>query len=275
MTCRHVVADRDRVDVIFPWIRDGQLVTDRKDYLANRVLLRERGLLVTGRVLKKSDDLDLALLELESLPRGTTAATLAGPIPQPGDWLQVIGNRVDLETVWNRSAGPLRTTGRLADGYFWRGKKLAANAHVLIGQWPIEEGDSGGPVFDARGEVVGMISALRRQAPLAAVAISVRRDSRLRRSECFTGEGELGSTDDRGGPAPRHRLGPPHRDRPSPGWRADRPRSGPHDRQGARNEATGSGSRSRFVKASGGSRSARPIAIRSDSSLRGTGAAER
>ena len=174
VTCRHVVADRDRVDVIFPWIRDGQLVTDRKDYLANRVLLRERGLLVTGRVLKKSDDLDLALLELESLPRGTTAATLAGPIPQPGDWLQVIGNRVDLETVWNRSAGPLRTTGRLADGYFWRGKKLAANAHVLIGQWPIEEGDSGGPVFDARGEVVGMISALRRQAPLAAVAISAR-----------------------------------------------------------------------------------------------------
>ena len=52
VTCRHLVADRARVDVIFPWIRDGRLVTDRKDYLANRVLLRERGLLVTGRVLR-------------------------------------------------------------------------------------------------------------------------------------------------------------------------------------------------------------------------------
>ena len=78
VTCRHLVADRVRVDVIFPWIRDGQLVTDRKDYLANRALLRERGLLVTGRVVKTSDDLDLALLELESLPLGITAATLAG-----------------------------------------------------------------------------------------------------------------------------------------------------------------------------------------------------
>ena len=93
-----------------------------------------------GQVLKTSDDLDLALLELESLPRGTTAATLAGPILQAGDSLLAIGNRIDLETVWNRSAGPLRTTGRLKNGYFWRGKKLAANAQVSIGQWPIEEG---------------------------------------------------------------------------------------------------------------------------------------
>lgn len=172
ITCRHLVGDRVRVDVIFPWIRDGQLVTDRKEYLANRVLLRDGGLLVTGRVIKTSDDLDLALLELESLPPGTTAATLAGSIPHPGDSLQMIGNRIDLETVWNGSAGPLRASGRLADGYFWRAKKLAANANVLIGQWPIEEGDSGGPVFDARGEVVAMVAALRRQAPLAAVAIS-------------------------------------------------------------------------------------------------------
>ena len=85
-----------------------------------------------------------------------------------------VGNRLDLDTVWNLSSGPARAIGRLADGYFWRGKKLAANAPVLIGQLPTEEGDSGGPVFDARGRVVGMIAALRRQSPLAAVAIPAR-----------------------------------------------------------------------------------------------------
>ena len=74
--------------------------------------------------------------------------------------------------MWNVTTGRARVSGRLADGYFWRGKKLAAGASVLIGQLPTEEGDSGGPVFDARGELVGMASALRRQCPLAAVCIA-------------------------------------------------------------------------------------------------------
>ena len=44
VTCRHVVADRKKVDVIFPWVRGGELVTDRAAYLGNRVQLRELGL---------------------------------------------------------------------------------------------------------------------------------------------------------------------------------------------------------------------------------------
>src|SRR3954469_25632888 len=56
VTCRHVVADRKKVDVFFPWVRDGELVTDRGEYLRNRVTLREQKLLVTGTVLKTSDE---------------------------------------------------------------------------------------------------------------------------------------------------------------------------------------------------------------------------
>ena len=172
VTCRHVVADRKTVDVIFPWVRGGELETDRSAYLGDRVRLRELGLLVSATVLKSSDELDLALLELESLPADTCAVTLAARPPEPGESLHVIGNRLDLDTVWNVTTGPLRAGGRLADGYFWRGKKLAAGAGVLIGQLPTEEGDSGGPVFDSRGEVVGVAAALRRGCPLAAVCIS-------------------------------------------------------------------------------------------------------
>src|SRR5262245_28324383 len=59
VTCRHIVADRKKVDVFFPWFRDGELVTNQRDYLSNRVALRKRGLLVNGTVLKTSDEHDL------------------------------------------------------------------------------------------------------------------------------------------------------------------------------------------------------------------------
>lgn len=172
VTCRHVVAERKKVDVFFPWYRDGALVTDKREYLGNRPLLRDRGLLVTGTVLKLSDEADLALVQLDSLPLGTKEVTLAARAPAPGEPLRVVGHRLDLDTVWNVTTGSLRASGALADGYFWRGKRLAAGADALVGQLPTEEGDSGGPVFTSRGEVAGVASALRRQCPLAAVAIS-------------------------------------------------------------------------------------------------------
>lgn len=174
VTCRHVVAERKEVDVFFPWVRAGALVTDKREYLRSRAELRTAKLLVTGTVLKVSDEADLALVQLDALPPNVRAASLSSRTPSQGDTLRVIGHRLDLDTVWNETRGPLRARGPLTEGYFWRGKKLGTNAHVLLAQLPTEEGDSGGPAFDARGEVAGVCSALRRQCPLAAVLISAR-----------------------------------------------------------------------------------------------------
>lgn len=174
ITCRHVVAERKEVDVFFPWVRAGALVADKREYLRSRAELRAAKLLVSGTVLKTSDETDLALVQLDALPPNARAVSLSARIPSQGDVLRVIGHRLDLDTVWNETCGPLRARGPLTEGYFWRGKKLGTNAHVLLAQLPTEEGDSGGPAFDARGEVAGMCNALRRQCPLAAVCISAR-----------------------------------------------------------------------------------------------------
>lgn len=191
VTCRHIVADRKKVDVFFPWVRDGALVTDRREYLRNRDTLREAKLLVTGTVRDTADETDLAMVELNALPPGVRAVRLNSRHQPPGEPLRVVGHRLDLDTLWNVTTGPLRATGPLTDGYFWRGKKLAAGAHVLIGQLPTEEGDSGGPVFNARGEVVGMVSALRRRCPLAAVTISARE------IELFLGKSDVSGKSER------------------------------------------------------------------------------
>ncbi len=174
VTCRHVVGERNRLDVYFAWKRGGSLATEKAEYLANRDLLRERKLLVTGTVLRKSDVADLALIELDALPESVAALSLASAEVRLGDPLRAVGHRLDLETLFNITTGPVRQVGLLANGYTWRGKKLAANVHAIIGQLPIEEGDSGGPVLNPRGEVVGMSSALRRETPSAAVAISAK-----------------------------------------------------------------------------------------------------
>jgi S1-C subfamily serine protease len=189
VTCRHVAADRETVEVFFPWHR-GELVTDKRAYLGNRPALRDRGLLVRGKVLRRSDSADLALVELESLPPGTRAVSFAASPARSGDWAHVIGHRQDLDTLWNVTTGPVRQTGRLADGYHWRGNKLAAGADAIVGQWPTEEGDSGGPVFNARGEVIGMATALRRGTPLAAVAVSAAEIRRFLEAAPETDKGD-------------------------------------------------------------------------------------
>ncbi len=184
LTCRHVVGEQTTVEVFFPTFRDGRLRTDSGDYLSGRTTLRASGHLVMGKVLRTSDELDLALIEVPSLPTGTRALKLAVSRLSLGQSVRSIGHRGDVDTLWNSTAGTVRQSGRLADGYFWRAEKLAVDLPSLILQSPIEEGDSGGPVLDERGGVAGMISALRRRVPLAAAgpdASAIRKF--LKRSE--------------------------------------------------------------------------------------------
>ncbi len=173
VTCRHVVGERKAVEVFFPWRKENrELVTERAEYLAHRDALRKAGLLVRGTVVRTSDAADLALVELDAVPAGVTAAPPARRVGWPGEVVRVVGNRNDLDTLWNVTTGPVRAAGPLPDGYFWRGVKLAAGVNAVVAQLPIEEGDSGGPVFDAKGELLGVAAALRRGCPLAAVVVS-------------------------------------------------------------------------------------------------------
>ncbi len=156
VTCWHVVGENDSVEVVFPV--PGQV--RRAWYLEHLPKLREQGQVVTGKVLHREIGVDLALVELESLPAGTVALPLAGRGVEAGERVQALGNRYDTDLLWLRSSGRVRAVRQLRDGYFTGGKQVAKTAWIVDARVPINEGDSGGPLLDAAGRVVGIAAAV-------------------------------------------------------------------------------------------------------------------
>ena len=173
ITNLHVVGEQDRVEAFFPVERDGKLVAERQFYLENQKTLHEEGKAVRGKVILRRETSDLALIELEKLPAGVQAMPLAEKGVGPGHTVHSVGHRHDSDALWNYTTGEVRQIGKLTDGYFWRGKKLASNMPCLLLQSPINVGDSGSALVNDRGEVVGVISGVRWQAPITAIAIQV------------------------------------------------------------------------------------------------------
>jgi len=167
----HVVADHDSVDVLFPVRRDGRLVTERTYYTENLRELQRTGRAVSGRVRRTDPARDLALVELDSIPDDVRELKLAAAKPLPGEEIHAIGNRRDVDQLWSHTSGYVRQTFRTDEGYFWHGRQLAKGAGAVLAESPINEGDSGGPVVNRRGEVVGVASAVRWQTRLASLCI--------------------------------------------------------------------------------------------------------
>ena len=171
ITNLHVVGEQDRVEAFFAVQRDGKWIAERQYYLENQKALHDEGRAVRGKVILRREKSDLALVELEKLPEGIAVLPLAEKLSGPGQAVHSVGHRHDSEALWNYAKGEVRQVGKLTDGYFWRGKKLATNVPCLLIQSPINTGDSGSALVDERGEVVGVISGVRWQAPITAIAI--------------------------------------------------------------------------------------------------------
>src|SRR5262249_38134803 len=149
------------------WV-DGEPVTDRRHYPGPG-----GGRAVAGRVVRRSDESDLALIELDRPADGGTVLRPAGEV-RPGGGVGSGGWRPGGGRVWVSADGVVRQTGRLGGGYPWQGRVLAKGARVVLAQIPITEGDSGGPLVNRRGEVVGVVSAVGRPVSVAIAADEVR-----------------------------------------------------------------------------------------------------
>jgi Tfp pilus assembly protein PilF len=151
----HVVGNRDEVLLQFPAYEGEQLITERDFYMKRLV----KGDCIKGKVLDVDPKRDLALIEAESLPAGTTELKLAPAAPLPGDRIHAVGNPVDSMGQWLFTTGTVRQVHRTQETF----DGLERICRVVAVQLPISKGDSGGPVVNDAGMLVGIAMSYQRQ----------------------------------------------------------------------------------------------------------------
>ncbi len=155
LTAEHVVrnlvrAGRSEVQVIFAQVDDQRNILVEKPFYGFE---RKKELAIPGKVVYFNRLKDLALVQLARVPPGVSAVGLASEDPQPGDTIHVIGNSTfHRGGLFSYSAGHVRNSYYLDQ--FLSGDVFFSLAHHA----PTNRGDSGGPVLNDKGELVGIIS---------------------------------------------------------------------------------------------------------------------
>ena len=169
LTNFHVVEENAKVMVFFPAFREGQPIPE-KQYYADRV----KRLGVPGKVIALDRSADLAIIQLESLPEGAKAVTLATGSPDPGEVVHSIGNAGKSGALWGYVKGTVRQVYRKK----WKAaldKRHVVNfeAKVIETDSPTNPGDSGGPLLNDNGELVGVTQGGAMNAQLVSFFVDL------------------------------------------------------------------------------------------------------
>ncbi|OGR99334.1 MAG: hypothetical protein A2V88_03805 [Elusimicrobia bacterium RBG_16_66_12] len=166
LTNAHVVirdSTRRPWETVHVYFKPAKLAGDPKRDLAGAV---------EGKVVAWDQALDLALVEVPSLPAGTAAIGLDDPRNvSVGDRVAAIGHP-EQGGLWTLTTGVVSTV--VADMGGVKGKD------VFQTDTSINRGNSGGPLLDASGRIIGVNTSMSRKAAdglaITAVNFAVRSD---------------------------------------------------------------------------------------------------
>ena len=149
------------------WISDGVVVTNA--HVVERGPLRVEladGRVLTADVVARDAELDVAILHVEE--EGLVAAQLGGLSPmRPGELVFAIGH------PWG-VPGAVTSGVVIGVGEDWPGLPLGASGREwLVVNMRLRPGNSGGPIFDAHGDVVGISTIMAGPEVGMAVPASV------------------------------------------------------------------------------------------------------
>jgi hypothetical protein len=170
----HVVGEARTAIVFFPDLREGEPIVTPRHYTDNYTqhagdLTNEKSLAILGFVRAVDRKRDLAVVELSRLPEGAKAIKFAEKSVGGGVQVHSIGNPATSQALWVYTNGTVRSVYP---------KKLITNAgehefKVVETDAPINEGDSGGPVVNAAGELVAITQAYTNNGRLVSYSVDV------------------------------------------------------------------------------------------------------
>ena len=147
LTAYHVIAGAPEGEIYFPrYDKDGRAINDPKHYLKN-----ERP--VIGEIVAVDMKRDLAILRLQSLPASVFELPLAAKGVEIADRVYTVGKPAVSSALWVYTEGSVR---QVVFRKFRLNTKQDMEAWIAEAQFPINPGDSGGPVVNDRSEIVGV-----------------------------------------------------------------------------------------------------------------------
>jgi tetratricopeptide (TPR) repeat protein len=163
ITNHHVTGGESQVKVYFPALKNGKVIAERGHYLR-----AEKP--AVGKVIDSDPTRDLAVIQVPALPAAAAELKLAAEAAGPGDMLHSLGNPGASEALWVYNQGTVRQVYKKTMFYM---SGQTVNARVIETQAPINPGDSGGPVVNDAGELVGVNAAANFRASLVGYCVEV------------------------------------------------------------------------------------------------------
>ncbi len=179
LTNYHVVQENPNAKVFFAVLRDGQPVSE-KDYYRDRA----KRLSIPGKVILYSKKADLALIQLDSIPDKIEAVPLATGSPEPGSATHAIGNAGKSGALFGYIKGTVRAVYQKE----WKAevaprRVLTFEAKVVETDSPTNPGDSGGPLLNDKGELLGVTEGGALNAQLISTFVDVSEVKKLLESK--------------------------------------------------------------------------------------------
>src|SRR5688572_30431458 len=153
-------------------LRPGQVVTNlhvvRGAVRAEIKTLDGKGkVFPVNGVLAVDEEGDLALLSVEMPLERARTSELASELPDEGETIFVIGN-------------PLKLEGSVSDGIVSAVREVPNSYRIIQITAPISHGNSGSPVFNLRGQVLGVVTVKVTNGQNINLAVAAARVGQLR-----------------------------------------------------------------------------------------------
>jgi S1-C subfamily serine protease len=169
LTNYHVVRDTPDATIFFPYFRDTQPVAE-KEYYRDRA----KRLGIRGRIVAVDKKADLAVIQIETVPEKTTALSLATASPDPGANVHSIGSAGKSDALFGYVKGSVRQVYKKEWKAELEPKTIATfEAKVIETDSPTNPGDSGGPLLNDQGELVGVTQGGAVNAQLVSTFIDI------------------------------------------------------------------------------------------------------